>query len=210
MRRHTNRSGGRALLLLGAAVAVVGVLWVSGAGHAAAAAAGAFLVREDAPLPVADAIVVLGGDARHRAPHGAALFRQGLAPVVLAVGGTDADGQHTQAQKTRRVLLRQGVPEAAILVAGQYEASTLQEAIAAADYARDRSWRQIIVVTSPYHTWRAGEMFEHLMAPLGIAVAISGAPDDPYSPQAWWRSPRQRRQVRNEYLKYALWQITGW
>ena len=178
-------------------------------GEALAAAVGRSLIREDQPLPVADAIVVLGGDARHRAPHGAALDLRGLAPVVLAVGGTDADGMHTQAQKTRRILLSAGVPEEAILVAGQYEPSTLQEARAAVDYAQDRSWHHVIVVTSPYHTWRAGQMFEQVMAPHGIAVSVSGAPDDPFDPEGWWGSARQRRQVRNEYLKYGLWRVAG-
>lgn len=190
------------VLLLG--VAVMGFALRAQLAHAV----GAFLVREDALEP-ADAIVVLGGDARHRAPHGAALYQKGLAPVILAVGGTDPNSAATQARKTERALLRLGVPADAILVAGQYEASTLQEARATADYALDRSWHRVIVVTSPYHTWRAGQMFASILHPLNIDVQRAAASDDPFDQQRWWADPRQRRQVRNEYLKYLLWRVAG-
>ncbi|MFT4974387.1 MAG: uncharacterized SAM-binding protein YcdF (DUF218 family) [Myxococcota bacterium] len=168
-------------------------------------AVGAQLVEQD-ELHRSDAIVVLGGDARHRAPQGAALYRQGLAPVVLAVGGTQADG-HYQAWRTHEVLRQQGVPDRAILVASQHEASTMQEAQAVVDHALDRSWRRIIVVTSPYHTWRAGEVFRDILTPHDVEVHLSAAPEDPFDPRQWWVDPRQRRQVRNEYLKLALWTL---
>jgi len=168
-------------------------------------ALGEGLIAQDALSP-ADAIVVLGGDARHRAPQAAALYRQGLAPVVLAVGGTLADN-HYQAQRTRDVLSSEGVPGDAILVAGLHEASTVEEAQTAAEYAIDRGWRRVIVVTSPYHTWRAGEVFRATLAPLTVDVQLSAAGDDPFDPQRWWKDPRQRRQVRNEYLKMALWSL---
>ncbi|MEL6347145.1 MAG: YdcF family protein [Myxococcota bacterium] len=179
-----------------------------GYGRVIGRAAGAFLVRDDA-LVASDAIVILGGDATHRAPHGAALYAQGLAPTVLAVGGTDPNGHSTQARKTERALVRLGVPPEAILVAGQYEPSTLEEARATADYAVDRGWRRIIVVTSPYHTWRAGMMFHDILDPLSVEVLRSAAADDPFDPARWWAEPRQRRQVRNEYLKTLWWRVAG-
>jgi uncharacterized SAM-binding protein YcdF (DUF218 family) len=166
------------------------------------------LIRQDT-LVTADAVVILGGDARHRAPHGAALFADGLAPVVLAVGGTDQDGPHSQAYKTARLLQTLGVPGERILVAGQYEPSTLQEARATADYAADRGWSRVIVVTSPYHTWRAGMLFEEALSDLQVEVLTAPAPEDPFDPDGWWRDSRQRRQVRNEYLKLTLWRLLG-
>lgn len=171
-------------------------------------AMGHHLIRQDT-LPVVDAVVVLGGDAAHRAPHGAALFNAGLAPVVLAVGGIESDGTRSQAYKTARQLKKHGVPDDRILVSGQYEPSTLQEARATADYAGDRGWSRVIVVTSPYHTWRAGSLFEEVLDPLQVEVFTAPAPEDPFDPEAWWTDPRQRRQVRNEYLKFSLWHLLG-
>ncbi len=198
-----SRSWRRWLIITAVAAAV---MW--GVREPLAVRIGAHLVQED-PIHLADAIVVLGGDARSRAPHGADLYSRGLAPLVLAVGGTDPNGTHTQAQKTARVLMEHGVPSSRILIAGQYEASTLLEAQATADYATDRSWRSVIVVTSPYHTRRAGTMFHDVLDPMGVEVMVSAARDDPYDPQTWWRDARQRRQVRNEYLKHALWTLVG-
>ena len=179
-----------------------------GLGKPAGSAMGNHLIRQDT-LSVVDAVVVLGGDAAHRAPHGASLFAAGLAPVVLAVGGIESDGTRSQAYKTARQLKKHGVPDDRILVSGQYEPSTLQEARATADYAGDRGWRRVIVVTSPYHTWRAGALFEEVLAPLQVEVLTAPAPEDPFDPEAWWTDPRQRRQVRNEYLKFTLWRILG-
>jgi len=179
---------------------------VLGLGKPAGSALGHHLIRQDA-LSVADAVVVLGGDASHRAPHGAALFSAGLAPVVLAVGGIESDGTRSQAYKTARQLKKHGVPDDRILVSGQYEPSTLQEARATADYAGDRGWSRVIVVTSPYHTWRAGALFEEVLAPLQVEVLTAAAPEDPFDPESWWADPRQRRQVRNEYLKFTLWRL---
>lgn len=181
---------------------------VLGLGRPVGSAMGHHLIRQD-PLSVVDAVVVLGGDASHRAPHGAALFSAGLAPVVLAVGGIESDGTRSQAYKTARQLQNHGVPDERILVSGQYEPSTLQEARATADYASDRGWSRVIVVTSPYHTWRAGALFEEELASLQVEVLTAPAPEDPFDPESWWTDSRQRRQVRNEYLKFTLWRILG-
>lgn len=187
------------------AAALLGAGWLGRA--PLGRAMGEQLVAQDALTP-ADAIVVLGGDAGHRAPQGAALYHEGLAPLILAVGGTQSD-QHYQARRTRDILRQHAVPERDILVAGQYEASTAQEALAVADYAQDRGWSSVIVVTSPYHTARARRIFREILDPHRVEVRLSAAPEDPFDPQGWWADPRQRRQVRNEYLKLALWTVAG-
>ena len=125
------------------------------------------------------------------------------------MGGIESDGLRSQAYKTARQLRSHGVPEDRILVSGQYEPSTLQEARATADYANDRGWTRVIVVTSPYHTWRSGALFEEVLAPLQVEVLTAPAPEDPFDPDSWWTDERQRRQVRNEYLKFTLWRLLG-
>jgi len=168
---------------------------------------GRHLVRDDQPSQ-ADAIVVLGGDVHKRAPHAAALYRAGLAPVVVAVGGTVDQGSLAEARKTARVLDEQGVPATAVLVVSADAPSTRDEARAAVSVAIDHGWHHLAVVTSPYHTWRAGQIFDEL-APADLQVAMVPSPLDPYDPAAWWQDARQRRLVRNEYGKYLLWRLTG-
>lgn len=173
----------------------------------AARAVGRHLVRQDAPGQP-DAIVVLGGDVYKRAPHAAVLYAQGLAPVVVAVGGTADQGELSEARKTTRVLLDHAVPESAIVALGVDEPSTTDEARATAELVALRGWTRLAIVTSPYHTWRSGEIFEHAL-PDTVTVAMIASPLDAFDPDAWWTDERQRRLVRNEYGKFVLWKLGG-
>lgn len=190
----------RALLLV---LALLGLAALSA--RPAARALGHHLVRDDDPTG-ADAIVVLGGDVRRRAPHAAALYQRGIAPWVLAVGGTEDQGRHAEARKTARVLVDAGLPAAAILVEGHTEPSTAEEAAVVARVATEQQWTRLAVVTSPYHTWRAGCVLEEAL-PDGVSVAMVPSPLDPFDPDGWWKDEVQRRRVRNEYGKYLLWKL---
>src|SRR5258708_35094443 len=74
----------------------------------------------------ADVIIVLGAGVRHngspnsghlrRAAHAAALYKQGLAPVVLCTGGFDTPRDvRTEADVCADLLRQAGVPTTAIL-----------------------------------------------------------------------------------------------
>ena len=167
---------------------------------------GEALVRSD-ELDAADALGVLGGDGRSRAPHAATLYAAGLAPLVLAVGGVAAQGEQAEAHRTARVLRLHGVPEAAVEILGREEPHTAGEARAVARLAAERAWGRVVVVTSPYHCWRAGLIFEGLLQPVGTEVRVAPSPHDPFRVDDWWRDPRQRRQVRNELFGYAWWRL---
>lgn len=175
------------------------------AARPAARALGRGLVRDDQPVS-ADVIVVLGGDVRRRAPHAAALWKEGLAPTLLAVGGTEDQGSLAEARKTTKVLVEAGVPREAIVMLGENEPSTQTEAAAIAATCAERGWDEVAVVTSPYHTWRAGQILEYSL-PGGVRVSMVPSPLDPFDAQAWWQDPTQRRRVRNEVGKFLLWRF---
>jgi len=174
-------------------------------GRVVGTAIGRHLVRDDHPTH-ADAIVVLGGDVHKRAPHAVRLYQQGVAPVVLAVGGTADQGSLAEARKTARVLHAGGVPDQAVIIVGRDEPNTVAEAAAVARVATEHGWDTLVVVTSPYHTWRAGQIVEAAV-PGDIRVLLSPSPEDPFDPSGWWRDQRQRRLVRNEYGKFLLWKL---
>ncbi len=167
------------------------------------------LVRQDDPSaqPV-DAIVVLGGDVYKRAPYAADLYHQGVGPLVVAVGGTADQGELAEARKTTKVLLDADVPEGAIVALGVDEPSTVDEADATAQLAAVRGWHHLVIVTSPYHTQRAGRMFEDALHD-DVTVSMLPSPLDPFDPDAWWQDERQRRQLRNEYGKLIVWWLGG-
>src|ERR687886_3113852 len=79
--------------------------------------------RQDAQ-PRSDAIVVLGTAQYNGVPsaifearleHAIALYKQGVAPMVVTVGGKKAGDQFTEAEAGRAYLAQSGVPEDALL-----------------------------------------------------------------------------------------------
>lgn len=139
---------------------VLGVFAALGATTAVVASPGC---SEPAP---ADAIVVLGAKVwedqpspalRERAERGAALYRAGVAPVIVATGGL-GPWPPTEAESIARVARGAGVPDSAIVIE-DHAHSTEASADNVADLARRYGWRSIVVVSDPYHLLRAGWMF---------------------------------------------------
>jgi uncharacterized SAM-binding protein YcdF (DUF218 family) len=89
---------------------------------------------------------------------------------------------------TMSVLLREGVPESAIVRLPDRVTSTRDEARAVAAYLAGRPARRILVVSSGFHTRRARWIFERELAGLGVEVrtAAAHAPDDPGDD--WYRT----------------------
>jgi uncharacterized SAM-binding protein YcdF (DUF218 family) len=173
---------------------------MSGGLSAVARAMGERLCRHD-EVRSGDAIVVLGGAPRWRTPAASALWRAKVAPVVVAVGGSDG---HREALRTAAALAEAGLPEEAVVVVPHDAPGTWEEASRVAEVARDRRWTRVLVVTSPYHTRRAGKMFERAL-PDGVAVIMVPATDDPWTAASWWRTPLHRRLTVFEVLKFASW-----
>ncbi len=115
----------------------------------------------------AQAIVVLGsrvkadGQAsnslRRRATQAATLYRKGLAPFVICTG---AIGDHapSEARSAAQILQSQGVPPNAILLEDQSH-STWENIVNATAICRAHGWTRVVVVSEPYHLWRAHRNF---------------------------------------------------
>lgn len=115
----------------------------------------------------ADAIVVLGsrlepggipGDSlRCRTLHAVQLFNAGMAPAILFTGGV-GDHPPSEAEASRNLALSLGIPERA-LVLEESSKSTWENAVNAASLCREKGWRRIILVSDPYHLFRASRNF---------------------------------------------------
>jgi len=163
------------------------------------------LVRRDR-VESADAVVVLGGAPRARCAEAAALVRAGWAPLVLCVGGVGEPPR--EALRSARRLDALGLPAAAVRICPAAAPGTAEEAAVAVAVAQESGWTRILVVTSPYHTWRAGGLFDRRAAAAGLDVRLVPTSHDVYDPDGWWRTARQRRLVRNEVLKFTWWTAT--
>jgi uncharacterized SAM-binding protein YcdF (DUF218 family) len=197
------------------------VLWLGAALLAAVGLAGfahaslfrgvaSFLIVED-PLEPATAIVVLGGHLPFREMEAARLYRDGWAPQVVIVRGARREEwkalQDLQIEVretwelSREVLIRQGVPPAAILVPEEEAEGTLEESRVAARALKPED-RPVILVTSKYHTRRARLTWNHVTEGRSKAVARV-ANQDPFDPARWWRERRFALAVVREYLGLA-------
>ncbi len=169
----------------------------------------------DAPAR-ADAIVVLSGDAL-RVVYAADLYRQGLAPKVLLT--IEARGRplrkldeigvafpRTEAVY-REVLVKLGVPDAAISTVGGEVPSTAAEADALrAALSGTAADSHLLVVTSPYHLRRTRMIFTDRFA--AGQVRIVPTPYDPF-PERWWTDQDAARNVLLELAKIVFYRLGG-
>jgi uncharacterized SAM-binding protein YcdF (DUF218 family) len=81
--------------------------------------------------------------------------------------------------------------------------STQQEAEALMACIHQRGWQSIVVVTSNYHTRRAGWIWRRAIrgAQPSVSLGIDGVPDPEYQPQGWWRNRLYAKTWFYEFTK---------
>lgn len=163
----------------------------------------------DEPAAHADAVVVLSDDNFYadRATHAAQLFRQGVAPVVVASGRRlrpDAGISELMVHD----LVERGVPKDKIERLSHDADNTMEEAEVIGKLAKERRWKSVVIVTSNYHTRRTRYIFEKLF-PSGITVTVASAPDGDFDPQKWWEKRKSVKLFAHELAGYvdAIWEL---
>jgi uncharacterized SAM-binding protein YcdF (DUF218 family) len=112
--------------------------------------------------PVSDAIVILGAAQyvgrpspvlQARLDHGAALWRQHIAPLIIVTGGIGTGDTTSEAEVGRRYLISAGIPDSAILLerAGRTTGQSLR---AVAHMLRERNLASAVLVSDPFHSLR--------------------------------------------------------
>jgi len=136
------------------------------------------LTRHDAPAR-ADAIVLLAGNHKERAPAAAMLYRDGYAPLVILTNDGVSSGWSTkynrnlyQIEWAEEELVALGVPREKILKLPFYGSSTLFDAVAVKRSLFRSGMKTIILVTSDYHTQRSLWTFKHVLKQYGADIGI--------------------------------------
>jgi len=116
----------------------------------------------------ADIIIVLGAGLREdgrpgpaltrRTRHAAALWHEGIAPLVLCAGGQSEYYPRTEAAACREILIASGLPEGAVLTE-ERSRSTEENAIYSERLLDDLGLSRIVLVSDSYHMLRAGWLF---------------------------------------------------
>ena len=145
-----------------------------------------------------DLILVLGGDFwGPRVVKGADLAVQGYGPVVL-ISGPPYDHQ-PEGELAISFLVSKGYPSALFTTFAHHAHSTIGEALALSPELKSRRVKQVIVVTSAYHSRRAAIVLG-LFCP-GIRFISVPAADPRYEPERWWRSETGRYVFFSEWSK---------
>lgn len=161
-------------------------------------ALGEYLIRSDAPEP-ADIGVVLAGDGYgRRILKGGALVRQGHVPAVLVSGPPGMYGYYED-ELAIRFAVKHGYPEKYFVRLPNEAHSTGEEADVVLAEVRRRGLRSLLVITSDYHTRRAGRIFRGKAPDLRIRVV--GASDEYFRARDWWRSRQSRKTFITEWAK---------
>jgi len=173
-------------------------------------AARALIVQ--APIPYADALVVLSGSAAYieRTHKAAELYRQGRAPIVLLTDDQTRGGWSRALQtnpyfvdRAKEELIKEGVPAEQIRIVPGFASSTRSEMSILQQYATAQGLRSVLLVTSAYHSRRALRTFRQGFAGTGIIVGLEIAPAGIQTPSAafWWVQGEGWRTVGGEYVK---------
>ena len=161
------------------------------------------------PAAHADAILVLGDDNFYgdRATEAAQLFRQVVAPVVVASGRRLRPGAG-MSELIEHDLIERGVPKENVLRFPHDADNTREEAVALRRLAKEKGWKSVVVVTSNYHTRRVRYIFQKVF-PSGVEVSVASARDGDFDPEHWWERRKSVKEFLGELVGMvaAMWEL---
>ena len=134
--------------------------------------------------PHSDAIVVLGASQfdgrpsavfKARLDHAADLFKDGIAPRVVTVGGGRAGDRYTEAEAGKRYLASVGVTSVVAVGVGS---DTLQSLKGLKTEFDKHGWKSAVLVTDPWHSLRSRRMAQDLGIKAATSPTRSGPAND--------------------------------
>lgn len=165
--------------------------------------AGEFLVRGEPPQKAEVAVVLAGDWFGHRIMKALELTRQGYASRVL-VDSPRGPYDTTEAELAIGFAVRRGASRELLEPLPMQTRSTMAEAQVVDQELRRRNLTRALIVTSNYHTRRTRSIFRYFGSPE-VQYTVVAAPDEDFSPDAWWRTRDGQKIVFLEYVKLLNW-----
>ena len=162
--------------------------------------AGGFLVNVDPPAKAQVAVVLAGDYWGLRVVRGGELARDGLVGKVLVSGASGFYGTQ-ESELAVRYAVAQGFPEASFEALHMQYGSTQEEAHSIVLELKRRQIKSVLVVTSDYHTRRAGLIWRQTAPWLDIRMI--GSPDRFFHRERWWRDRDSAKRVFDEWTKWT-------
>ncbi len=178
-----------------------GAIWLSR--EAILTALGGYLVQAE-EAQQAEIAVVLGGDSEgNRANMGCELLKRGLVKQIWFSGSQSMYGR-TESELAREWAAARGCDPAKMVALHEVVDSTADEARSITARMRQAGIRDYILVTSDYHTRRAGGLFRKVGN--GLKVTVVAAADHDFPVDKWWKQRPTRKTFAFEWTKT----ITSW
>lgn len=159
---------------------------------------GNFLVKAGPPER-ADIIVVLAGDGFGlRILKAGDLIKAGYASKALVSGPSGIYGNY-ECDLAIPFAVKAGYPDSYFIPLKHEARSTDAEARVVVDKLREIGAKRVILVTSNFHTRRAGLIFRRTAPDLTFFVVA--APDEYFKPDSWWRDREASKTFLYEWMK---------
>jgi len=164
--------------------------------------------NQDQAAP-SDAIAVFGAAEydgkpspvyRARLDHALELYRRGIAPLIITLGGAGGD-EYSEGAVGREYLMGEGVPEHAI-IAETVSRDTEDSARRIAVIARANEFRRLVIVSDGTHLFRIHE----ICAADGLDVLTSPRPRVAVEGGAGGNTSEFERMA-HEILSYTAWRM---
>lgn len=190
---------GRSRRALYAVLALAVLVVLAIALHSLILTALARYLDQSGPPQHADAVFVLAGDSSgNRILKAAELVREGFAPYAV-VSGPEGEYGNYECDLAIPFAVRHGFPASYFVRFPNSAHSTEEEMRAGAEELRSLHVQRVILVTSLYHTRRAGKDFR--AAAPDLTFYMVSAPDQYFTPDGWWRNREARKTFLIEWLK---------
>ena len=182
------------LLLLAAVVYLARNVWLEALGGA--------LVHDEGAAQAEIAVVLAGDSWGYRLTKGAELVRQGYVPHVL-VSGPPAFYDVYEADAAIHFAMVRGYPAEWFVPLYHTAMSTREEATAVLDALQQRHIHSALLVTSDYHTARAGRIFRDAERRRGGGpnLRVVASRDRFFSAAGWWHHREGQKTAFMEWLK---------
>ena len=180
---------------------------------------GEFLIHDDLPVK-SDAVVVLNTGVEYypRLVEAASIYKKGLIEKIVINGNRKTDSlRELEAlgfkgccpwyEDRTRILEMLGVPRYDVVPVSAEDAyDTLSEAEIVGEEIFKLGFRDIILITSKFHTRRAAHIWKEIYKSKLDVITVS-AKTDPFDPSSWWK---QGRQIRWVLAEYGAWIFYYW
>ncbi|GEM_PF-513686 len=172
---------------------------------------GTWLVKTDSLPSHAEVAVMLDGSVKGviaRRAGAVRLLQRGVVDHIMLSMQSVTEWGENMPEIARDYFLSNDGPQVAdrVVFCFQDTDSTADEALGLRQCLEQQNWRSVIVVTSQFHTRRAGIIWrkEFANANPPFKIWVYGVNDPNYSPLGWWRKRRYAKTWLLESTK-LLW-----